>query len=127
MALGTALNRCRMPCPTHDAAGMLDCMKQWFSKDLGDGMMAYLPLEEILAEFTPRFEAAGRPDDMALFKRHELGSELFCNATAYLSPAAAEIAHACLATPCVPPPADDITLVAGNETCWTQLFGAEQK
>lgn len=99
-------------------------MQQWYSKDLGDGMMAYLPLEAIEAEFEPRFEAAGRPDNMAVFKQHEFGSGLHCNATAYLSPAAAEVARACDATPCPPPPADDITLVAGNKACWTRLFGS---
>lgn len=103
-------------------------MRQWYSKDLGDGMMAYLPLSEIEAEFEPRFRAAGRPDDMAVFKRHELGSELYCNVTAYLSPAAAAVvADACDAVPCAAPPANDITLVAGNDGCWVALFGGKDK
>lgn len=100
-------------------------MTRWYSKDLGDGMMAYLPLDEIEAEFDPRFRAAGKPDDMAVFKRHELGSGLYCNVTAYFSPAAAAVAEACGATPCAPPPADDITLVAGTARCWPVLFGVE--
>lgn len=99
-------------------------MEQWYCKDVGDGMMAYLPLGEIEAEFEPRFRAAGRPDNMAVFKQHEMGSGLFCNVTAYLSPAAADVARACGAIPCDPPPADDITLVAGSKNCWAALFGA---
>lgn len=106
---------------------MLADMAQWYSKELGDGMVAHLPLEEIGAEFTPRFDAAGKPDDMAVFKRHELGSGLFCEVTAYFSPAAAEVAQACNADPCEPPHPDDVTLYYGNNGCWSTLFEAEQQ
>jgi len=88
-------------------------------------MMAYLPLAEIEAEFEPRFAAAGNPDDMAVFKRHVLGSALYCNVTAYFSPAAEDVAKACGALPCAPPPADDVTLVAGNKRCRAVLFGVD--
>ena len=97
-------------------------MTQWYAKQLGDGMMAYLPLAEIEAEFEPRFEAAGQPDNLAVFKRHELGSGLFCEVTAYFPPAAADIARACGAVPCPPPAADDLTLVLGNASCWSHIF-----
>lgn len=97
-------------------------MTQWYAKQLGDGMMAYLPLNQIEAEFQPRFEAAGHPDDMAIFKRHVLGSGLYCDVTAYLPPACADVARACNASPCPAPQADDLTLVAGNKACWRVLF-----
>lgn len=97
-------------------------MSQWYAKDLGDGMMAYLPLGQLEAQFQPRFEAAGCPDDMALFKQHVLGSGLYCEVTAYLPPACAAVARACDATPCPAPQADDLTLVAGNNSCWQVLF-----
>lgn len=106
---------------------MLEFMTQWYSKELGDGMMAYLPLDAIEAEFKPRFKAAGKPDTMAVFKRHELGSGLFCDVTAFFSPAAAEVAKACDAEPCHPPHGDDITLVFGNTNCWTALFNSDDQ
>jgi len=100
---------------------------QWYAKDLGDGMMAYLPLEEIEAAFAPRFQAAGKPDDMAVFKHHDLGSGLYCEVTAYFSPAAADVARACGAVPCPAPDGDYLTLVAGNNDCWTTLFAAARQ
>lgn len=109
------------------SAGMLVPMAQWYSKALGDGMTADLPLREIEAEFAPRFEASGRPDDMAVFKHHELGDSLFCAVTAYFSPAAAAVAHACDAAPCEPPPADDMILVIGNKRCWDALFNSHRQ
>jgi len=97
-------------------------MSQWYAKNLGDGMMAYLPLAEIETEFESRFNAAGRPDAMAVFKRHELDGGLFCDVRAFISPAAAEVAKACGAVPCPRPDPDELTLVAGNRDCWTTLF-----
>lgn len=100
-------------------------MTQWYAKELGDGMMAYLPLDAIEAEFKPRFEAAGEPGDMAVFKRHVLGSGLYCDVTAYFSPAAHAVAETCDATPCPRPHADDLILVMGKERCWSVLFEAD--
>lgn len=106
---------------------MLGRMTQWYAKELGDGMMAYLPLADIEAEFEPRFKAAGQPDNLAVFKRHVLGSSLYCDVTAYFPPAAAAIAQACGATPCPAPDADDLTLVLGNEGCWARIFESQSK
>ncbi len=96
-------------------------MQHWYSKSLGDGMWADIPSEEIRQLFQPLFESAGRPAEMAVFTRHEEGS-LHCEWVAYFSPAAAEIAIVVEAVPSEKPIREELTLLAGNDECWTILF-----
>ena len=60
-------------------------MHTWFSKQLGDGVLAYEPKDQIQAMFPPLFAAAARPVDMAVFTRHELEGRLECEVVAYFS------------------------------------------
>ena len=75
----------------------------WYSKALGDGMMAYEPSEQISKAFAALFASAGNPAEMAVFTRLESEGRLHCEAFAYFSPAAAEVAKQFDAEPCAKP------------------------
>lgn len=85
-------------------------------------MMAPAVLAEIAEAFDPIFEAAGRPADMAIFTRHSAEGSLHCHVTAYFSPAVASLARAQEARPCRRPDRDAIDLLAGDPSCWAELF-----
>lgn len=102
-------------------------MDQWYSKELGDGLMAYEPSEQIIAVFQPLFAAAGKPIEMAVFTRHESEGRLHCEVLAYFSPAAAEAARLVEAEPCEKPLRAGLGLLAGEEGCWSVLFRGEEK
>ncbi len=97
-------------------------MTHWYSKSLGDGMMAYEPIADIEALFAPGFGEAGKPDDMAVFSQHVLEGSLHCQVMAYFSPAATDVARACGAAPCNKPDPSTLALVAGAPGCWRVLF-----
>ena len=97
-------------------------MLTWFSKTLGDGMMAYGSIQRILEAFKPLYEAAGEPLDMAVFTRHDSEGRLHCEVTAYFSPAAAEVARIFDAEPCERPLHRGLDLLAGSPRCWSMIF-----
>ena len=78
-------------------------MDTWYSKALGDGMMAALPSDEIEEKFLHLFIAAGKPLNMAVFTRSESEGRLHCEVTAYFSPAARDVAVVFDARPCEKP------------------------
>lgn len=98
-------------------------MEYWYSKSLGDGMWAPTACAEIEEKFQPLFEAAGKPVSMAVFVRREEGS-LHCEVTAFFSPAAADVAKAIEASPCIKPAREGLNLLAGSDDCWSVLFGS---
>ncbi len=97
-------------------------MELWYSKELGDGMMASMPSDEIREAFLKSFIAAGRPVNMAVFTRYESEGRLHCEATAYFSPAAADVAKVFDAEPCEKPSRAGLGLLAGDERSWPALF-----
>lgn len=97
-------------------------MKPWYTKDLGDGMMASMPERQIEEAFLPLFESTGKPHDMAIFTRHESEGRLHCEVVAYFSPATEEVARAFDARPCEKPLRAGLGLLAGNEQSWSVLF-----
>lgn len=97
-------------------------MEFWYSKSLGDEMMASMPSAEIAEIFLPLFEAAGKPVDMAVFTRYESEGRLHCEVIAYFSPAAAEVAKAFDAEPCEKPSCGELDLLAGDKQVWPVLF-----
>lgn len=97
-------------------------MQTWFSQSLGDGVLSFEPKDEIQSQFTPLFNAAGQPADMAVFTRHELEGRLQCEVVAYFSPAAAALAQQRGAQPCARPTRFDLDLLAGDAACWALLF-----
>lgn len=101
-------------------------MDSWYSKDLGDGMMAVAPSAEIAEAFLRFFNEAGEPPDMAVFTRLESEGRLHCEMTAYFSPAAHVLAQAFDAQPCAKPARAGLGLLAGNETAWSMLFSNKE-
>ena len=97
-------------------------MEFWYSKELGDGMMAPIPSDEIQDAFLKSFIAAGKPLDMAVFTRYESEGRLHCEVTAYFSPAAVDVAKAFDAKPCEKPSRMGLGLLAGDERSWSALF-----
>lgn len=97
-------------------------MATWFSKQLGDGILAYESKDQIQAIFTPLFAAAARPVDFAVFTRHELEGRLQCEVVAYFSPAAEGIARQMNAQACERPACAELDLLVGEPACWTVLF-----
>ncbi|MDM8529518.1 hypothetical protein QUF63_00005 [Anaerolineales bacterium HSG25] len=97
-------------------------MNNWFSKNLGDGMMAYEPIAQIEKIFLPLFADAGKPLDMAVFTRHNLEGRLHCEVMAYFSPATTEVARILEAKPCQRPSPEGLDLLVGDKDCWSVLF-----
>ncbi|MHB8949885.1 MAG: hypothetical protein ACYC4S_12575 [Rhodoferax sp.] len=101
-------------------------MNTWFSKQLGDGILAYASQDQIQSMFPPLFAAAARPVDMAVFTRHELEGRLQCEVVAYFSPAAEVIARQMDAQACEKPASAELDLLVGETACWTVLFPERQ-
>jgi hypothetical protein len=98
-------------------------MKQgWFAKNLGDGVLAMGPLNDIQQRFLSAYQAAGAPADMAVFGRHTSEGSLHCEVWVYFAPAAAQLAQAVDALPCERPATDGLSLLAGSEQAWSALF-----
>jgi hypothetical protein len=97
-------------------------MTTWYSKALGDGMMASIPSSEIELLFQKLSFARGNPLDMAVFTRHESEGRLHCEVIAYFSPTAAEVAKAVGAQPCPKPARSGLGLLAGEKESWSILF-----
>ena len=97
-------------------------MSTWYTKDLGDGIMASTPSEEIKAAFQRSFVTAGSPPEMAVFTRAESEGRLHCELVAYFSPAARELAEAFEAEPCPMPARAGLGLLAGDPRSWSVLF-----
>ena len=102
-------------------------MHRWFSKQLGDGILAYESKDQIQAMFPPLFAAAARPVDMAVFTRHELEGRLQCEVVAYFSPAAEVIARQMDAQACEKPASAELDLLVGEPACWAALFPEGQQ
>lgn len=97
-------------------------MRTWYSLSLGDGITAALPMSEVEEVFRRSFEPAGRPADMAVFTRPESEGRLHCEVIAYFSPAAAGVARTAGAEPCSKPVREGLTLLAGADSAWSELF-----
>lgn len=94
----------------------------WYSLSLGDGMMADEPAEEIRKRFLAMKDLSPAS---AVFKRLESEGRLHCEAIAYFSPAASELAKAFKARPCPRPSRSGLGLLAGDEQSWSTLFPKE--
>jgi hypothetical protein len=97
-------------------------MEPWYSKELGDGIMATMPSNEIEEVFLQMFLAAGKPLNMAVFTRLESEGRLHCEVVAYFSPAAQDVAKLLDAQPCEKPARTGLGLLAGDESSWAVLF-----
>lgn len=96
-------------------------MDVWFTKNLGDAMLAQEPLDRIHELFLPAYEQANGSKEMAVFIRHESEGRLHCEVKAYFSPASAVVARAVGAEPCQKPTPDGLSLLVGSEDSWSIL------
>jgi hypothetical protein len=103
-------------------AGFVNTMNIWFSKNLGDAMLALEPLERVKEFFLSGYAKAGSPKNMAVFIRHESEGRLQCEVVAYFSPASEAVAEAMDADPCSRPSLDGLSLLAGSAESWPLLF-----
>lgn len=97
-------------------------MSVWFTKNLGDAMLAGESLEHVKTIFLSAYEQAENANEMALFFRHESEGRLHCEVKIYFPPASAWVAKAVDATPCSKPSPDGLALLAGSEASWSVLF-----
>jgi len=97
-------------------------MRDWFFKNLGDGMLASVPLTNLEELLLSVYADAGNPSDMAAFFRHESEGRLHCEVNVYLSPASDIVARQIDAMPCERPSPDGLSMLAGSEDSWNALF-----
>ncbi|MDF1691364.1 MAG: hypothetical protein P1U47_03250 [Zhongshania sp.] len=97
-------------------------LSNWFSKNLGDAMLASEAIASLENYFLTRYTDAKQPKDMAIFMRHESEGRLHCEVKVYFSPAAADIAKELNAEPCQKPYPNGLSLLAGAEEAWQTLF-----
>ncbi len=97
-------------------------MRNWFLKNLGDGMLASEPLRHLEELFLAVYANAGNPKEMAAFIRHESDGRLHCEVKVYFSPASVVVAREVDAEPCGRPIPNGLSLLAGSEDSWFVLF-----
>ena len=97
-------------------------MSVWFTRNLGDAMLAQEPLDRIHDLFLPAYEQADGSKEMAVFIRHESEGRLHCEVKVYFSPASVAVARAVDAEPCARPSPDGLGLLVGSEDSWSALF-----
>ena len=97
-------------------------MNNWFLLNIGDAMLAYEQQEHITKQLLAVYTAAGSPDDMAAFIRHESSNGLHCEVIIYFSPSSAAIAQTLKAQPCAKPSANSLSMLVGTPNSWQLLF-----
>lgn len=97
-------------------------MSIWFTKNLGDAMLAWESLDQIEELFLSVYGNAASPNDVAVFIRHESEGRLHCDVQAYFSPNSVVVAREVDADPCERPSLDGLSLFVGSEDSWLALF-----
>jgi hypothetical protein len=97
-------------------------MNVWFSKNLGDAMLAQESLDKIEKFFLSAYGKAGSHKEAAVFIRHESEGRLHCEVKVYFSPGSDIVAREFDADPCARPSCDDLSLLVGSPDSWSALF-----
>jgi hypothetical protein len=97
-------------------------MGVWYTKNLGDAMLAQDDLDQIKELFLSTYGNYINSNDVAVFIRHESEGHLHCEVKAYFSPAMAMMARKVDADPCNRPSTDGLSLLVGSELSWLFLF-----
>lgn len=93
----------------------------WFTKNLGDAMLAGEALTQLEACYQSTYPS-DHSDKIAVFIRHESEGHLHCEVKAYLSPDTDNLAKMIDADPCARPSRDGLSLLAGTEAAWQVFF-----
>ncbi len=94
----------------------------WFTKNLGDAMLAGEALAQLEADFLSTYNKPDRPGNRAIFIRHESEGHLHCEVKAYFSPETASLAKAVDADPCAMPSREGLSLLVGSQAACDALF-----
>ncbi len=97
-------------------------MSIWFTRNLGDAMLAGESLDYIKTLFLSEYEKTNRSKEMAVFVRYESEGRLHCEVKVYFSPASVIVAKAVDAIPCKKPSSDGLGLLVGSEVSRSVLF-----
>ena len=97
-------------------------MRNWFTKNLGDPMLAHESLHQLEGLFSAAFASVGKPDDMVVFIRHESEGRLHCEVKVYISPSSFAVAREVNAESCRKPSPDGLSILAGSQESWLTLF-----
>ena len=97
-------------------------MRNWFSINLGDAMLACDEQDRIKQLLLSAFANAGGPIEMAAFTRHESEGRLHCEVKIYFSPKSVALARELNAIPCQKPSPDGLSMFAGSQESWLVLF-----
>ncbi len=89
-------------------------MKDWFSVNLGDAMLADAALTQLEQQLSSAYAKAGSPHDMTAFVRHESEGRLHCEVVVYCSRGFAAVAAAINAHPCVKPSSNGLSVFVGS-------------
>ena len=95
---------------------------KWFTKNLGDAMLARDALTQLEALFLSTYGDSGRGNGIGIFIRHESEGRLHCEVKAYFSPDTVMLAKTVDAAPCARPSRDGLSLLVGAEAAWNTLF-----
>lgn len=90
-------------------------VKHWSRLNLGAADLADTALADVCLATRAHWHAAGCPEDLAVFSRHESEGRLHCELIVYFSPAATDLAQQLGAAPCAPPGPHDLAALAGGE------------
>ena len=98
-------------------------MDTWYRKDLGNGVAASVPTQEIMNAFGElifrRTAARTYSYDLALFSRYEADD----NVALYFTPSAKDFALAFESSPCDKPvPGNGFALLVGDDRSWDIHF-----
>lgn len=97
-------------------------MSAWFTKNLGDAMLAGEALDQIEKLFISVYGKSKIPEEVAVFIRHESEGRLHCEVKACFSPGAVIVARKVDADPCERPSQDGLGLLIGAEDAWQGFF-----
>ncbi len=97
-------------------------MRDWFSKNLGDAMLAYDQQDRIKRLLLSAYADAGGPNKIAAFTRHESEGRLHCEVRIYFSPMSLTVAKELNAEPCEKPSPEGLSMLAGAQDSWPTLF-----
>ena len=99
-------------------------MSHWYSKELGDGVSAFLPSQQIHEAFDPFVAASGCSIEMAVFSHYDNENNVV---TAYFSPNASVLAKLFDAVPCdKPKKVESFGLLAGDARCLKLFYPSSQ-